>query len=168
VRFRLEQRLSAPLEAVEEALFDPRFLARMGQLPDMGAPEVLDTHREDGVVHQRVRYAFTGKLPAAARRVVDPGRLIWVEESTHDPTTHRTGFRMLAVHYPKRLRCAGTGVLRPDGGGTCRTVTGELDVLVALVARRVEAAIVSGMEERAALQARLLERWLDEDGPRAG
>ena len=41
-------------------------------------------------MHQEVRYFFAGDLNAAARTVVDPARLSWVERSVLDRRTHAT------------------------------------------------------------------------------
>ena len=46
------------------------------------------------------------------------------------------------------------------GGGTERTVKGELRVKVPLVGSKVERAIVDGLREIATAQQRLVEDWL--------
>ena len=164
VRFRIQQRFDAPVEAVEAVLLDPAFLERLAALPKLGRPQLLDQREEGDVVHRRVRFAFAGHLSAAVTAVVDPARLTWVEESTVDRSTHRTTFRILPDHYAERLRAAGTFTLGPDGPGSRRVAEGDVVVRFPLVGSKVERAIVSGLEEHAAAEAAAVGDWLAEQG----
>jgi hypothetical protein len=162
VRFELEQYLSAPLTEVEAAYLDPALLERLAGLPNVRRPELLEQHEEDGLVRRRVRFRFTGDLSSAVTSVVDPARLTWVEESVHDRSTHRGRFTIVPDHYAGRLRCSGTVTFREDaGGGTQRLTAGELSVRFPLVGSKVERAIVSGLREHAAAEARAVQAWLD-------
>ena len=155
--------MDAGLADVEAALVDPDFLARLGELPTLGHPELLEQRVDGDRVFQRVRYAFTGDLPSAAHRFIDPHRLTWVEESTLDRTTHRTAFRIKPDHYASLLKCAGAFSLQPTGDrATLRVMEGELSVHIPLLGRRVERAIASGLEEHAELEAEILAAWLAE------
>ena len=160
MRFRIEQVFDLPVDVVEVALGDPRFVERMAELPKLGHPQLL-THEVHGDhVHQRVRYAFAGDLSPAVRRVVDPAKLTWVEESTTDRTTHTTDFVILPDHYAGLLRCRGTFELQPDGAAASRRVAeGQIVVSVPLVGGKVERAIVSGMEEHARAEVDLVREW---------
>ena len=162
MRFHVEQVLAGPLERVEAAFTDPAFLARLGELPKLGSPVLLE-QREDGpLLHQRVRYAFAGTLSAAVTAVVDPAKLTWVEESTLDRRVHRTQSRILPDHYGDRLSC--TYVTQLTGRGpatTVRTADGDLRVRFALVGGRVERAIVSGLRDHATLEATALNSWIE-------
>jgi hypothetical protein len=161
VRFSIEQRLAAPLDRVEAALVDPAYLDLLSTLPKLGRPTLLE-RREDGeLVHQSVRYAFTGDVNAAVRRVVDPKRLTWVEVATVDRRTHVTTWRIVPDHYGHLLRAHGTFRLDAAGPtGTRRTAEGEIRVSVPFVGSKVEQAIVSGLREHAAVEVDVLEEWL--------
>lgn len=164
MRFRVEQRFAAPLAEVENALVDPAFLARLGELPKLGAPAVL-SHEDDGtVVRQRVRYRFAGDLAPAVTAVVEPARLTWVEETTYDRDAHRGEHRIVPDHYAGRLQASYTTRLETDGRATRRHTEGELKVRFPLVGARVEKAIVSGLVEHAALEADVLAAWLAKKG----
>ena len=163
MRFTIEQELAAPLERVEAALFDPAYLERLSTLPKLGRPTLVDRREDlDGRrVHQSVRYRFVGDLNAAVRRVVDPERLTWVEESTHDRRTHVTTWHIVPDHYERLLRASGTFRLEAEGAGaTRRTAEGDLTVSVPLVGGKVERAIVSGLREHADLEEDVLSEWL--------
>jgi Protein of unknown function (DUF2505) len=159
----IEQRFAAPREVVEAAFCNPDFIARLADLPVIGEARLLDQHRADGVVSQRVHYRFTGQLSPVVTAVVDPARLTWVEETVFRPAEHRADVTIVPDHYPGRLRCSLQVRFEPDGpdgGGSRRVVTGTVAVPMPLVGRRVEAAIVSGMREQAERQVDLLAAWL--------
>jgi hypothetical protein len=163
VRFRIEQRFPGPLEVVESAFLDADFLRHLGTLPKLGAPELLRRVDDpDGhVVHLWVRYQFTGDVSPAVRRVVDPQRLSWVEESSLDRRTHRTSWTIRPDNYGGLLRSSGTFQLEHDGDdGTRRVAEGELNVSVPLVGGKVANAIVSGLREHAALEEQAMADWL--------
>lgn len=62
MQFRLEQRFSAPVEA---AFLDPRLLAELATLPQLGRPELLSAATDGGVVTREIRDAFAGELSPA-------------------------------------------------------------------------------------------------------
>jgi hypothetical protein len=169
MRFTIDQTFAGPLDDVEAAFVDPAFLERLSTLPKLGRPTLVHRVESGDLVHQWVKYAFTGEVSSAVRRVVDPARLTWVEESTLDRRTHRTTWRIVPDHYRNLLRSEGTFQLTPldDGGGarTRRTAEGELRVTVPLVGGKVERAIVDGLREHAALEEGVLDEWLGSKGP---
>lgn len=164
MRFTVEQRFAAPLDAVEAALLDPAFLARLAELPRLGAPELLSSEEDGQLVRQRVRYRFAGDLSPAVTAVVDPRRLTWVEATTFDRRTHRGDHHIVPDHYGDRLRCTYTTQLSADTEGTGRATAGDIRVRFPLVGSRVERAIVSGLSEHAELEAEVLLDWLAERG----
>jgi hypothetical protein len=159
VNFRIEQRITAPLTAVETALLDRAFIAATAQLPKLGEPELLGQERDGDHVHQRIRYRFTADLSPAVARVVDPAKLTWIDDARYDLTSHTSRHRILPDNYGDRLEAAYDVALESLGDSTRRLVTGELKVHVPLVGGRVERAIVSGLEEHAAAEADLLGNW---------
>jgi hypothetical protein len=161
MRFTIEQTFAGPLEQVEDALVDPKFLERLSTLPKLGRPTLVHRVEKGDLVHQWVKYAFTGEVNAAVRRVVDPARLTWVEESTLDRRTHRTTWRIVPDHYRNLLRSSGEFRLEPLGADRTRRITeAELKVTVPLVGGKVEQAIVSGLREHAELEEQVLDEWL--------
>jgi hypothetical protein len=162
VRFLIEQRFDGLLEDVEAAFLDEAFLVKLATLPKLGDLKLVRRVDAHPLIHQWVRYRFTGDLAPAVRRVVDPNRLTWVEESTLDTRNHRTIWRIVPDNYSHLLKASGTYELRTANGGnvTLRTADGDLRVSVPLVGGRVEAAIVSGLREHAALEEGVMAEWL--------
>jgi hypothetical protein len=170
VRFRLGQLFAAPLAAVEQAYFDPGVLERLEAPSVFGKMELLEQRADGELITQRVRYHFRGQLSAAVTAVVDARRLSWVEETVYDCGEHRGAITVIPDHYADRLSCRASVALAEVAGATAtrREREGELSVHVPFVAGRVERAIVSGLEEHAALEERIVQQWLDEQTARRG
>jgi hypothetical protein len=164
MRFRIEQRLAAPLERVEQALLDPAWYRAVTESTAVWAPELLEVSDDGGPdVGLRVRYRFRGTLNPAAARVVDPARLSWVEVSTLDRASHHLDLRVEPDHYADRLRFTGHVELRPEGPATTRVLDGDVRVKVLLVAGPVEGAVVSGLREHAAVEERAFAAFVASD-----
>ena len=168
MRFHLEQPLPASVERVIDVLVDPAFLASLAALPKLGAPEVLEQRAEGATLRQRVRYRFTGSLSPAVTKVIDPRKLVWVDETVYDRSAASATFRILPEHYADRLTAGGTYRFLATGPDSCtRVADGELTVRFPFVGKAVERAIVSGLEEHIGDEAALVARWLDDHlGPR--
>jgi hypothetical protein len=161
VRFQLEQRINAPVGAVAEAFVDPAFYEMLDALPSLARPELLGREPKGSVIRMRVRYRFTGELSAAVRAAIDPQKLSWVEEADHDVVAHCVTFKMIADHYADRFRCSGTYRFEPAGDAvTIRNCTGDIQIRMPLVGRRVENAIVSGVREHLDAEVELVERFI--------
>jgi hypothetical protein len=157
--FRFSHPIAAPAPVVRGLLVDPTFYARLGGLRATGPAEVVGRRQEGDVVHLRVRYAFTGDLPAAARRVLDPSTLTWVEEATVDLASGLTTTRIVPDHHADRFRASASHEVAATPDGTTRWHgAGEVAVRWPLVGGAVERAIARGLEEHLAGEAALLQR----------
>jgi len=161
MRFQIEQQIAGPVEAVARLYTEPRFYERLGELPKLGRPEVLERREDGSVVHLAVRFRFTGHLSPAVTKMVDPAKLSWVEESVHDLEGHTVTFHMQPDNYADRLRFEGSSRFEADGDdGTRRVAEGDVVVRVPLVGRAVEGAIVSGLREHLAAEVAVVEELL--------
>ena len=160
MRFAVDQDLPGTVDEVLAVLTDPGFVPELGALPKVGTPELLEHRVTDGTLHQRVRYRFTGALSPAVTRVLDPSRLVWVDDTAYDLEAATATFRILPEHYANRLRCSGRHRFIPTATGCRRSVEGHLTVSYPLVGRAVERAILSGLEEHLQAEADLIGRWL--------
>jgi len=162
VRFELAQRYAADADALSRAYADPALYEAFTALPRAGRPMVV-SHLVggDGVVELEVHWAFAAPLSSAARAVVDPTRLTWVQASRHDLAARTVEFRMLPDHYADRFACSGAYRFEPDGSFAARrVVSGDLRVKAPLVARAVEKAILSGLEEQLASEVPVVEAFV--------
>ena len=157
--FSVEQTYAADPDAVARAYATPQLYAKLDGLGKLGEPEVLD-HQVDGtVVRLAVRYRFVGHLAPAVTAVLDPGRLTWVEHSTHDLAQRTVTFRLVPDHYRDRLTSEARGVVaRGRRSGSVRNITGTLKVRALLVGSTVERAIVSGLRDHLAAEAPVVDR----------
>jgi len=163
MHFELSQRFAAPVADVADAFCDPGFYAALAGLPKLGRPEVLSREPDGHRIVLRVRYRFNGELSSAARAVLDPSKLTWVEESVHDLDTFEVTFVQVPDHYTDRFSCRGTYRFRADGNdSTLRSAEGDVKVRAPLVGSSVERAIISGLKEHLDEEVDLLERWLTE------
>ena len=160
IRLTLEQRFTAAIDDVQAAFLDACLLERLGQLPDVRL-RLLAQDRAGDTVCQRIHYAFTGHLSIAARAAVDPDRLTWIEERVHDLPAHRADLRILPDHYGDRFSCAGTIALYEAWGAVRRVTEATMAVSVPIVGTKVEEAIVSGLRDRAAAEAKVVQAFLD-------
>jgi len=162
MRFRIEQRLAAPVERVEAALLDPDWYRAVTDSPAVWAPELLDVADDGGSrVDLRVRYRFRGTLNPAAAKVVSADKLSMVHVSALDRVSHVIDLRIEPDHYADRLRFGGGSVvLQPEGDVTLRVLDGDLKVKVPLVAGKVEGAVVSGLRQHAAVEERVFAAFV--------
>ncbi len=162
MRFALDVAYGVEPDALARAYADPALYAAFADLPRAGAPEVVGHEVDGDVVELRVRWRFSAPLSSAARRVIDPDKLSWVEASTHDLAARTVTFRMLPDNYADRFSCSGSYRFEPSGagGGAVRRITGELRVKAPLVARAVESAILSGLEDQLRSEAAVVESFL--------
>lgn len=160
MRFNIEQRFAADVDAVARAYTDPDLYVALDGLPKLSQPEVVGHEVEGDTVRLRVRYRFGGELSAAARAVIDPGRLTWVEASTHDLATRTTTFAMLPDHYADRFKCQGSYRFEAADGGCRRRGEGDVRVKALLVGGAVEGAIVSGLKEHLVDEVPVVEAFV--------
>lgn len=148
------QQIDAPAAAAATVLADPRFYLSRDSTLDISVIELVDHQVAEDRVSLKVRYAFTGSLNAAARALLDPKRLTWVQASEHDLVNGRVSFTIHPDHYPERLRCRGRYRITPDGDGSSqRTVATELHVRAPVVAAQVERALMDGLRRELDAQA---------------
>jgi uncharacterized protein YndB with AHSA1/START domain len=163
VRFQIEQRFDAGPDEVMRAFTDPALYDRMVGMARVERPVVIDAVRDGDIVVTRVRFRFIADLPSAARAVVDPAKLTWIDETRYDLVAHTSATRLLPDHYPDRLRATASSRFDPDPADAARTVRrvqGELTVRAPLVAGKVERAIVEGLQEHLVDEARVVAEHL--------
>ena len=161
MRFSIEQRFAAEVDAVARAYADPALYVGAHRAAEALAARGASATRSTATPSCcEVRYRFGGELSPAARAVIDPERLTWVERSTHDLARRHTTFTMVPDHYADRFRCAGSYRFEATETGCRRRGEGDLRVKALLVAGAVERAIVSGLEEHLADEVPVVEAFV--------
>lgn len=162
VDFLIEQSYAADPDEVARAYTESALYDLIGEASPRAHPEVLDRAVDGrGRVLLRIRYRFAAELSPAARAVLDPDKVSWVEHSTHEVARRHTEYRLVPDNYADRVRIsAKCTTRRGPHGGAVRTVEGSLRVKVPLVARAVETAVVSGLREHLASEVGAVERFL--------
>jgi hypothetical protein len=164
LRFTVEQQVRAPAVEVIAALTDAGFLASLGELADIDTPELLDQSRDGDRVTQRVHYRFTGRLPSAITRVIDPAKASFVEQTTYDLRACAAETTLRPDHYADRLSCAGTVTFTTLDGTTTRRISGDIRARFPLVGPMMERAFTSVLRAHFKDEAALLARWLAVNG----
>lgn len=159
--FTIDQTIAAPSGAVEAALLDADFITATADLPNLGHSTLLDSSVDGSTVTARIQRRFTGHLSSMVTRVVDPSKLTWVEEVTYDLVAHRGTHAIVPDNYADRLTSTYTTEVTSEGQTTRRVARGTLDVRSPIARRRVEGAIVSGLDEYAQAEAELLGTWIE-------
>jgi hypothetical protein len=158
MRFAADHRFAAPVDSVVAGLTDPAFHRDL-QLPDLKLLDV-DVHPNRSETVLRLRYDFVGHLDALARRLLGGRRLTWLQELRLDPARGTGRLTFAAEADPRRLHGRAEVVIEPDGGGTRRTLDGELLVAVPVVGRNAERRVVPGLLRRLDIEAAALDQRL--------
>ena len=160
--FSFEIPIPAPPDEVQAALIEPGFYPTLGRLKTVAAPEVVDCRPDGDRIRLSLRYRFQGQLNGAARRVLDPAKLSWLEVQTVDVADRRTTFELQPDYYRDRLSCSGEYCLTPGGdeASTSRHVSGSLRVSYPLVGSVVERAILNGIRDHLTQEATVIAEWV--------
>ena len=147
MKFTVDQDIPFSAADTAQALADPGLYATYTGLDKVAVPDLVGHDIDGDQVTLRMRYRFAGTLNGAARALIDPAQLTWVDVAVHDLATHTTEFRLEPDHYRKQFRAHGRYRIE-DLGDRCRR-RADIEVVVAVpgVGRVVERAIASGLEE---------------------
>jgi hypothetical protein len=168
VQFSITQRFTgATAREVMDAYTDPGLYATFEGLTKVGIPEVVSRHATGDTVALTLRMRFIAELNAAARRVIDPAKVSWLQDEHYDLSTLRASVVFKPENYADRFSSSGGYTFATDPAdptATIRTISGDLRVRVLLVGGQVEGALVSGLKEHFAEERPLVQRWLDQRG----
>ena len=166
MKFELTQTYlsSTPAEVVA-AYTDPGLYATFEGLTKVAPPEVVAREVTGDHVSLTLRMRFVAELNAAARAVVDPAKLTWLQDERYDLRVNTATVVFKPENYADRFSCSGNYRFTPDPAdpsATRRTVNGDLRVRMLLVGGQVEGALVSGLREHFAEEQPLVARWLEQ------
>jgi Protein of unknown function (DUF2505) len=145
VKIAIRQAVAVPPAQAIAAYGSPDFYADRPVNDDIAVLEVVRHDDRGDHTLIEVRFAFTGSVSSAVRRVIDPTKMSWITRTEVRPAEARTHWTVLPDHYPDRLSASGSYRFEPGDKGTVVTVDGDLKVHVPIVGRSVERVIVSGL-----------------------
>jgi hypothetical protein len=150
----------APAAAVCEAMGDPNFYASL-ELPDVEAPEVLVRTADGERVDIHVRFTYSGKLDAIARRIVGSDHVTWVQRLVIDSASRSCALTVVPAAGVVPVTCVGTFELHDADGEQClRTLDGELRVKVPIIGGRAEKSLAPGILRRLDVEAEAMNAYL--------
>lgn len=147
------------------AYSDPDMYSTFAGLTKVAPPEVVARETKGEEVSLTLRMRFIADLNAAARAVVDPAKLSWLQDEQYDMRTMSASVLFRPENYADRFSSSGGYQFVADPGdptATIRTIDGDLRVRMMLVGGQVEGAVVSGLREHFAEEQPLVQRWLDQ------
>lgn len=158
MRFEHELRYDAPPEQVFAMLGDATFRERVCEAQHVSeATATVDGVDETMTVHVDQKRPSDG-IPSFAKKFVGEQIHIVQHEEWSGPTD-----AALDVSIPgKPGHLKGSVTLRPDGGGTVETVSGELRVHIPVVGGKIEKLIADLLGEALQAEQRVGKAWLSE------
>ena len=147
MRFTFRQAVAVPPARAVAAYGTPAFYEGRPARDDIEVVEVVRHEASGSRVLIEVRYAFTGSVSPAVRRVIQPDKMTWVTRTEVLAGEMRTSWVVQPDHFD-RLTASGEFRFEPGPDGPDTTVIemdGELKVHVPVVGRSVERVIVSGL-----------------------
>jgi hypothetical protein len=148
VRFSVRHAVGVPPSQAVAAYGAPAFYEGRPPRDDIAVLGVVHHEELGDRVLMEVRFAFTGRLSPAVRRLVDPKKMSWVTRSDIRPAEARSSWVVLPDHYPDRLSASGTYRFAPGDAGPVSTmveVDGDVGVHLPVVGRSAERVIVAGL-----------------------
>ena len=145
MKIAIRQAVAVPPAQAIAAYGSPDFYADRPANDDIAVLEVVRHDERGDHTLIEVRFAFTGSVSSAVRRVIDPTKMSWITRTEVRPAEARTHWTVLPDHYPDRLSASGSYRFEPGDEGTVVTVHGDLKVHMPIVGRSVERVIVSGL-----------------------
>ena len=124
--------------------------------------ELLDQGaRADGEVIRRTKCVLDIEISGVAKKFIGEGDPAWVERATWNEETMEWTFTIDPEIARELLEADGTIRLSDDGGGTLRTVEGQVKVKAPFYGGKVEGWIVNGLTDAYDEEAERLRAWLE-------
>ena len=161
MRFEISQEFRHAPRAVDEAYTDPALYPTLVGLPNLGDIRVLSHERTGDHALLSIHCTFVREFSPMVAAAIDPSKLSWVQESSHDLAAGTTTFRFLPDNYADRFSASGGTRIAPAPSGSVRVLSGEVKVRAPLVGGKVEKAIAEGLEEYLVAEAELVNRFIE-------
>ena len=168
MKITLDQPIGVSVDAAQAAFVDPAFYQSLGALSGISAPEVRSFSQSAGHARLVVGYRFVGELNGPAKRLLDPGKITWSQIADVDLSARRSEVRMVPDNYQGLLSFSGWYELHGEGEDQCsQHFEGDLRIRLPLLGPLAERAIGGSIRQNIAETARLVERFVAEEGTKA-
>ncbi len=166
MKFEIKHRFRQSPERVAAAMFDPSLGERLTRdMRTIIEVETLSREENGSRLKLRTRYLPVPLITRVGTKRIDPKSLEWIAELDFDQATGRGTFRNLPVRdaVAKLLENSGTlELVASPGGGTERTLRGELKVKVAILGKIAEPLIKNNAVKILDEEGQVLQAVLDE------
>ncbi len=139
---------------------DPGFMMTLTEIPDVGSVEIIDQGATADTSWISARLVYDGSIDPLVARVLGSDRPTWVQTYRMSTSTPSGRLEIQPDHHGSLLQCQADITLAPAGGGTHRTLRGELVVRIPLLGGRAERSLMPAILARIDAEALLLDRWL--------
>ncbi len=142
-RYREVQRFPFSLDQVLTWVMDPvEPLYSLEELQSVAGGETLEVDDDGERKRGRNRWDVRGQLPRAARALVKPGMLSFVEHYLWDRPARTYSARIVPAVGADRVDCEHRLEFVAAGDATDRVVSGHIEVRVPVVGAAIEKAVV--------------------------
>jgi len=131
VKFRIENKIEAPLQKVESSMFSEeymKFLEKSHQ--GVKRIELIEQKEENGKIRRTIKYTPKPIIERVGPKKVPESALVFTEHSTYDLNKHILEFENIPAMnlVRERFRNTGTILFEEREGYTNRILEGELSV----------------------------------------
>ena len=146
-QFKIEHVWPVPRDIVLQHILDEELADRCNEVIRSVTRERISVDRsDDGRVVQRFDVK-ANSVPAAARRVLKPEMLEWIEESRWDPAAEKFTWMIETKIMKDKIKCSGELYYDDLGGKTRRVVLGTIEIKIPLAGRIAEKVIVGSLRQ---------------------
>lgn len=144
--FRIEHTWPVPRTLVLEHHLDPEIHQRANAAITSAERTLESVEKRGDKTVQRFHVKGT-KIPAAAKKVLKPEMLEWIEESVWDPSTEKFEWKILPNVMKDKIFASGELFYEAAGEKTRRVVTGRIEIKIPLAGKVIEKVLVDQLKE---------------------
>ena len=163
MRFDLAHEFTAPPERVAATLFEPDFQASLQSVGGLKERTVLSEEADGDGTLRRVRCVLDIEISGVARSMLGEADPAWVQVEHWDRERIHCDWTIEPEVGAELLSASGTIDVAAAGGGSSRSVSGEVKVRVPLYGGKVEGWIVTGVTRAYEEEARQIAAWLERE-----
>lgn len=159
--FQLQQHYPFQPSEVMGAMLHPGLHAFLEHhVPDLRSRTELELSRRGDTVERKVRCVPSTPIPDAARHLVKPEMITWVEEARFDLSRDTVSIQIIPAGFRHVFSFVGRIVLEADPGGCRRKVTGEVTIRMPVVGKIVEDYLIEEIRRNMDAEGQALGQFM--------